>query len=102
MFGGRALLAPRFGISNTTRFGFYPNLSRFPREHIGTTEHPLLLRSYSPFPADLNIDPLYRFFSPNTDTISGADVETLEPLAHLKRDFEIDGLRLNDSLRVPG
>ncbi|MDQ2711685.1 MAG: hypothetical protein M3Y24_05510 [Acidobacteriota bacterium] len=67
-----------------------------PSEPIGTTEHPLRLRSYSPFPADLNIDPLYQFFSPKTDTISGADVEALEPLAYLRRDFEIDQIRLND------
>jgi hypothetical protein len=52
--------------------------------------------SYSPFPAELNVDPVSRFFLPRTRTISGARVEALQPLAHLERDFEIEHVRLDD------
>ena len=58
--------------------------------------------TYSPFPADLALDPvnthlaytasLYYPFSPFT----AAKVATTEPLAHLRRDFDIGGLRLSD------
>ena len=58
--------------------------------------------TYSPFPADLAFDPvnshrtyiasLYYPFAPFT----AATVGTTEPLAHLRRDFEIGGLRLSD------
>jgi hypothetical protein len=58
--------------------------------------------TYSPFPADLALDPvnnhlsyaasLYYPFAPFT----AATVQTTEPLAHLRRDFEIGGLRLSD------
>ncbi|HEX7361811.1 MAG TPA: hypothetical protein VF283_15075 [Bryobacteraceae bacterium] len=51
--------------------------------------------SYSPFPADLHIDPIVRFFSPRPNAISAVAVETWEPLAHLERDFEINGVRLD-------
>ena len=58
--------------------------------------------TYSPFPAGLALDPvnshvvyrasLYYPFAPFT----AATVETSEPLTHLRRDFEISGLRLSD------
>ena len=58
--------------------------------------------TYSPFPAGLALDPvnshvvyrasLYNPFAPFT----AATVETSEPLTHLRRDFEISGLRLSD------
>jgi hypothetical protein len=58
--------------------------------------------TYSPFPADLALDPVnshlsytasnYYPFAPFT----AATVETTEPLAHLHRDFDIGGLRLSD------
>ncbi|HEY1946139.1 MAG TPA: hypothetical protein VGG97_03980 [Bryobacteraceae bacterium] len=54
------------------------------------------LASYSPFPAELNVDPVSRFFLPRTRTISGARVEALQPLAHLERSFEIEHVRLDD------
>ncbi len=72
-------------------------LQEFPRGPKATTERPFRSTSYSPFPADLSVDPLYQsFFSPQIDTISEAHVETLQPLAHLEQDFEIDHVRLND------
>jgi hypothetical protein len=61
-----------------------------------TTESLARLASYSPFPADLNVDPVSRFFLPRTRTISAARVEALQPLAHLERSFEIEHVRLND------
>ncbi len=61
-----------------------------------TTEHPFSLNSYSPFPANLRIDPVYRFLSPQPNAILSTDVEAWEPLAHLKRDFKIDRVCLND------
>jgi hypothetical protein len=61
-----------------------------------TTESLARLASYSPFPADLNVDPVSRFFLPRTRTISAARVEALRPLAHLERDFEIAHVHLND------
>jgi hypothetical protein len=52
--------------------------------------------SYSPFPADLNINPLFTIFSPRVNAISAARVETWEPLAHVKRNFEFNQVRLSD------
>ena len=58
--------------------------------------------TYSPFPADLALDPvnshrtyiasLYYPFAPFT----AATVGTTEPLAHIRRDFDFGGLRLSD------
>ncbi|MGH9622326.1 MAG: hypothetical protein ACRD45_21795 [Bryobacteraceae bacterium] len=61
-----------------------------------TTENLSRIGSYSPFPADINVDPLIRFFSPQLTAISEASVETWEPIAHLERNFEMDGVRLDD------
>lgn len=52
--------------------------------------------SYSPFPADLSVDPLYEFFSPRLKTIFEARVDTLEPVAYLEQKFEIKHVRLHD------
>lgn len=52
--------------------------------------------SYSPFPAEFNVYPIHRFFSPRFNPIAGVRVETSEPLAHLKSSFEIDHVRLDD------
>ncbi len=69
----------------------------FPTGPKATTESPFRSTSYSPFPADLTVDPLYQsFFAPYIDTISEARVETLQPLAHLEQDFAIDHVRLTD------
>ena len=57
--------------------------------------------SYSPFPADLSIDPIAQFFSPQFSPVSEIVVETLEPIAYLRRDFEFDNVRLSDFERHP-
>jgi hypothetical protein len=51
--------------------------------------------SYSPFPADMSLDPLNVRWS---DPIKTGDVTivTRKPLTHFRRDFEIDGVRLED------
>lgn len=51
--------------------------------------------SYSPLPAGLNIDPVNRFFFPRLTAISEVSVETWQPLAHLERNFAIDGIHLD-------
>ncbi len=76
-------------------------LQDFSRGAKTATASPFPSTSYSPFPADFNIDPLYRFFSPQPVPISEAQVETFEPIAHIKRDFEIDDVRLNDFVAKP-
>ena len=52
--------------------------------------------SYSPFPADLNVDPLFTSFSPHVSAILQASIEAWEPLAHIERNFEFNHVRLND------
>jgi hypothetical protein len=54
--------------------------------------------SYSPFPADLDIDPVSQFFSLTATArqVSEVVIQSQEPLAHVKREFEIDGLRLEE------
>jgi hypothetical protein len=63
---------------------------------VATTESLAGLASYSPFPADLNVNPVSRFFSPRVRAISAASIEAVQPLAHLERDFEIEHVRLDD------
>jgi hypothetical protein len=58
--------------------------------------------TYSPFPADLALDPVnshHTYIASNYwpfPAFTAATVGTTEPLAHLRRDFEIGGLRLSD------
>lgn len=54
--------------------------------------------SYAPFPAQLSLAPVSRSFTFSTfrGPLSAAIVETVEPLAHIRRDFEIGGLRLGE------
>jgi hypothetical protein len=54
--------------------------------------------SYSPFPAEPGIVPVSQdfTFSIARVALSGARVDTAEPLAHIQRHFEIDNLRLRD------
>jgi len=54
--------------------------------------------SYSPFPAELGISPVSQDFTFSTvpAPLSEARVDTVEPLAHIRRNFEIDNLRLGD------
>jgi len=54
--------------------------------------------SYSPFPAELGISPVSQDFTFSTVYVPLAEarVETVEALAHIRRNFEIDNLRLGD------
>lgn len=54
--------------------------------------------SYSPFPADLDISPVSQYFTFTIfrGKLSDVVIESVEPLAHLQREFEIDGLRLGE------
>lgn len=59
--------------------------------------------SYSPFPAELGISPagFFWFYHASLDTPQPVSVVTLEPLAYIQRDFEIDNLRLRDYEKPP-
>ncbi len=63
---------------------------------------PLDPATYSPFPADLTLDPVNSHVTYTASLeypfppFTAATVQTTEPLAHLRRDFEIGGLRLSD------
>ncbi len=61
-----------------------------------TTEGLSRAVSYSPFPADLSVDPLDEFFSPRLNAISEVRVDVLEPIAYVERNFEISNVRLHD------
>jgi hypothetical protein len=66
-----------------------------------TTPYPLRraqLISYSPFPAELDINTVSQFFSLTATPrkVSEVVIQSQEPLAHVKREFEIDGLRLGE------
>lgn len=52
--------------------------------------------SFSPFPADLRISPVSQDFSSSWVSApwDHALVETLEPVGHIRLDFEVDDLRL--------
>ncbi len=54
--------------------------------------------SYSPFPADLSISPVSQYFAYSTfqGPLSAVIVDALEPLAHIRREFEISDLRLGE------
>jgi len=54
--------------------------------------------SYSPFPADLDLSPVSQYitFTTSPGELSDAVIDSLEPLAHVRRDFELDGLRLGE------
>jgi len=54
--------------------------------------------SYSPFPAELGISPVSQDFTFSTvhEPLAEARVDTVEALAHIRRNFEIDNLRLGD------
>jgi hypothetical protein len=65
------------------------------------TYSPQHVISYSPFPAEFGIDPVSPYvtslpYSTIQGPPSAARVATLEPLAHIRRDFDIGGLRLSE------
>jgi hypothetical protein len=62
--------------------------------------------SYSPFPADLGLNPIetrwasaYAYGPP--PTVRDVTIVAEEPLTHLRRDFEASGIRLNDFVVPP-
>ncbi len=59
--------------------------------------------SYSPFPAELGISPagFFGFYNASLDTAQPVPLVTLEPLAYIQRDFEIDNLHLRDYEKPP-
>jgi len=54
--------------------------------------------SYSPFAADLSLNPIYQYstYRALQGETSAVEVHTLEPLGYVQRDFEIKNLRLAD------
>jgi hypothetical protein len=54
--------------------------------------------SYAPFPADLEISPVNQYFTYATARreLSDVVIDSLEPLGHVQREFELDGLRLGE------
>jgi hypothetical protein len=60
------------------------------------------MATYSPFPADLVLDPVYSHLAYIASleypfpAFTAATIETSEPLTHLRRSFDIGGLRLGD------
>lgn len=54
--------------------------------------------SYSPFPAEPGINPVTQYFRIIRDgePFPAVAIDTVQPLAHIRRDFEIGGLRLDD------
>jgi hypothetical protein len=52
--------------------------------------------SYSPFPADLGLDPISQFFSDAQGSFSDVAIAISKPLAYIQKDFEIDNVRLSD------
>jgi hypothetical protein len=60
--------------------------------------------SYSPFPADLQISPVIPYLSASMleEKLSAAIVVSTEPIAFIKRDCELTGIRLSDLEIPPG
>jgi hypothetical protein len=54
------------------------------------------MASYSPFPADLGLDPVSQFFSDAQGSFSDVEIAISKPLAYIQKDFEIDNVRLSD------
>jgi hypothetical protein len=54
--------------------------------------------SYSPFPARLTFNPVSQYFSTvvSTSQLTGVNVTTNQPVAFIRRDFYITGVRLSD------
>jgi hypothetical protein len=53
--------------------------------------------SYSPFPAELSFSPVSLYFASSyTASLPAVLITNQEPLAHIRRDFELAGLRLGD------
>jgi hypothetical protein len=119
-FGDRSVPVPRVGVCSasgganrqsyflicSSAFRFPPVLVsyRFMQsakeafQDVWSSTEPRRPISYSPFPAELGISPVSQDFTFSTVPVplSEARVVTVEPLAHIRQDFEIDNLRLGD------
>src|SRR6267378_3083887 len=117
-FGDRSVPVPRVGVCSasgganrqsyflicSSAFRFPPALVSYrfiqsPKEgvQVSSSTQPRSI-SYSPFPADPGISPVSQDFTFSAAHVPLAEgmVDTLEPLAHIRRTFEIDNLRLGD------
>ncbi len=67
-------------------------------QDVGSSTEPRRAISYSPFPAELGTSPVSQDFTFSTATVplSEAEVDTVGPLTHIRRNLEIDNLRLSD------
>lgn len=94
--GGACFIEPPSRGNGRVCLGLFrppSNLILWPERRSGPYEI-----SHSPFPADLGVSPIRMFgYYPGSllDTLPIALV-TLEPLAYIQREFEIDGRRLDD------
>ena len=119
-FGDRSVPVPRVGVCSasgganrqsyflicSSAFRFPPVLVSYSFiqsaketvQDVWSSTEPRRPISYSPFPAELGISPVSQDFTFSTVSVplSEATVNTVEPLAHIRRNFEIDNLRLSD------
>ena len=119
-FGDRSVPVPRVGVCSasggpnrrsyflicSSAFRFPPVLVsyRFIQsakeavQDVWSSTEPRRAISYSPFPAEIGISPISQDFTFSTVAVplSEATVDTVEPLAHIRRNFGIDNLRLGD------
>ncbi len=119
-FGDRSVPVPRVGVCSATGganrqsyFLICSSAFRFPPvlvsysfiqsakeavQDVWSSTEPRRPISYSPFPAELGIIPVSQDFTFSTVSVplSEARVDTVEPLAHVRRNFEINNLRLAD------
>ncbi len=119
-FGDRSVLVPRVGVCSASGGGnlqsyflICSSAFRSPPvlvsyrfiqsakeavEDVWPSTQPRRPISYSPLPAELGISPVSQDFTFSTvrAPLSEAMVDTVEPLAHIRRNFEIDNLRLGD------
>jgi hypothetical protein len=90
--------APYFLVCNSA-FRTQPDLVSVRFEDTGrepSSFTPGRLASYSPFPAELSLNPLnaYTSYSISKDRLDGVTVMTTEPLAYVRAPVAIDGLKM--------
>ena len=119
-FGDRSVLVSRVGVCSASggahrqsHFLICSSAFRFPPvlvsysftqsakeavQDVWTSTEPRRPISYSPFPAEPGISPVSQDFTFSTVPVplSEAAVDTVEPLAHIRQNFEIDDLRLGN------
>lgn len=119
-FGDRSVRVPRVGVCSASGganrrsyFLICSSAFRFPAvvvsyrfiesakeavQEVWSSTQPRRAISYCPFPAELGIGPVSQDFTFSTVPVplSEAEVDTLEPLAHIRRNLAIDNLRLGD------